>query len=673
MKLEINGRIVEVDDSFANLPPDQQQKTVESIAAQMSSQPGFVSQMADKLGMSAQDPLLWGGVGTVGGLTLGPMVTEAGRAALQGPAAPGVGTVDPRAPGQKYIAKTGYGAGPGETVREVVDELKARQAPIGKGNISQLITKDKPLTIADYQDLKAREEMEARMRAKNAPLTQKLPPAAQTAVRAAEGAASKFPAWMARGAAGASTGFQAADMINRLREGDVGGGIVSGLGALGSVLSFIPHPITRIGGTALAAGAPLLLSAMEGKGEEKKETGGVNNPMAMGGPVGYARGKAVRMMLPPAENAARTQIPGTLPTYQKAADIFAQRGAMGRGIDYGAGLGKGAQAMPGQYETYEPFARGWSPTYSEASEIPSEAYNRLTNLNVLNVVPREARDEIVKDIGRVMEPGGLGIVTTRGGDVMKATGRPGPEPTSIITSRDTYQKGFTPAELQEYLRYMLGQGYDIERLGLGPAGAMIRKKAEGGDVEEMAGGGQTAKMLQQMYRGFAGAPDKERIFVSPQRRVAEYYADKRAAQTGLQPGLEAVLVDPFAGRKYGHSLPIDKFNREYVTTQARELDPLDVLASQVIERKEGGSTPAWQRKEGKNPEGGLNAAGRASYKRETGGTLKPPVSAEAAKKSPAKAARRKSFCARMSGMPGPMKDEKGRPTRKALSLRKWDC
>jgi len=37
------------------------------------------------------------------------------------------------------------------------------------------------------------------------------------------------------------------------------------------------------------------------------------------------------------------------------------------------------------------------------------------------------------------------------------------------------------------------------------------------------------------------------------------------------------------------------------------------------------------------------------------------------------AKRRKSFCARMSGMPGPMKDEKGRPTRKALSLRKWNC
>lgn len=89
---------------------------------------------------------------------------------------------------------------------------------------------------------------------------------------------------------------------------------------------------------------------------------------------------------------------------------------------------------------------------------------------------------------------------------------------------------------------------------------------------------------------------------------------------------------------------------------------------------EGGhTTPAWQRKEGQNPEGGLNAAGRASYHRETGGTLKPPVTAKEAKSSPKKAARRKSFCARMSGVEGPMKDESGKPTRKALSLRKWEC
>ena len=86
---------------------------------------------------------------------------------------------------------------------------------------------------------------------------------------------------------------------------------------------------------------------------------------------------------------------------------------------------------------------------------------------------------------------------------------------------------------------------------------------------------------------------------------------------------------------------------------------------------------AWQRKAGKNQEGGLNAAGRKSYERENPGSdLKAPVSAAQAKKSGkgGKAAnRRKSFCARMGGMKGAMKDEKGRPTRKALALRKWDC
>ena len=85
---------------------------------------------------------------------------------------------------------------------------------------------------------------------------------------------------------------------------------------------------------------------------------------------------------------------------------------------------------------------------------------------------------------------------------------------------------------------------------------------------------------------------------------------------------------------------------------------------------EGGG--AWTRKEGQNPEGGLNAKGRASLKAQ-GKDIKPPVSAKQAKKSPKAAARRKSFCARMSGMEGPMEDDKGRPTRKALSLRKWDC
>ena len=72
-------------------------------------------------------------------------------------------------------------------------------------------------------------------------------------------------------------------------------------------------------------------------------------------------------------------------------------------------------------------------------------------------------------------------------------------------------------------------------------------------------------------------------------------------------------------------------------------------------------TPAWTRKEGKNPKGGLNAKGRASYKQ---GTLRPPVKSG---DNP----RRASFLARMAGMPGPERDEKGRPTRLLLSLQAW--
>ena len=72
-------------------------------------------------------------------------------------------------------------------------------------------------------------------------------------------------------------------------------------------------------------------------------------------------------------------------------------------------------------------------------------------------------------------------------------------------------------------------------------------------------------------------------------------------------------------------------------------------------------TPAWQRKEGKNPKGGLNAKGRASYK---GGTLKPPVKSG---DNP----RRASFLARMGGASGPERDSKGKPTRLLLSLKAW--
>jgi len=68
--------------------------------------------------------------------------------------------------------------------------------------------------------------------------------------------------------------------------------------------------------------------------------------------------------------------------------------------------------------------------------------------------------------------------------------------------------------------------------------------------------------------------------------------------------------------------------------------------------------------EHKSRSGGLTKEGREKYNRETGSNLKPP--------QPEGGPRKKSFCARMSGVKGPMK-KNGKPTRKALALRKWKC
>ena len=85
----------------------------------------------------------------------------------------------------------------------------------------------------------------------------------------------------------------------------------------------------------------------------------------------------------------------------------------------------------------------------------------------------------------------------------------------------------------------------------------------------------------------------------------------------------------------------------------------------------------WQRKSGKNPEGGLNEAGRKSYEKQNPGSdLKRPVSKEEAARSPKAASRRKSFCARMEGMKRKnTSSETARDPNSRInkSLRKWDC
>ena len=74
----------------------------------------------------------------------------------------------------------------------------------------------------------------------------------------------------------------------------------------------------------------------------------------------------------------------------------------------------------------------------------------------------------------------------------------------------------------------------------------------------------------------------------------------------------------------------------------------------------------------KSKKGGLTAKGRAKYNKATGSNLQAPVTKKK-NLTPKEKARRKSFCARMKGVKGPLKDSKGRPTRKALALKRWRC
>ena len=78
-------------------------------------------------------------------------------------------------------------------------------------------------------------------------------------------------------------------------------------------------------------------------------------------------------------------------------------------------------------------------------------------------------------------------------------------------------------------------------------------------------------------------------------------------------------------------------------------------------------TPIWQRKEGQSPTGGLNAKGRAAYNKAN------PDKPGLKRPQPEGGARKESFCARMGGVKGPMKDKNGNPTRLALALKKWKC
>ena len=198
---------------------------------------------------------------------------------------------------------------------------------------------------------------------------------------------------------------------------------------------------------------------------------------------------------------------------------------------------------------------------------------------------------------------------------------------------------------------------------------------------------KTLKMVKHSLAGYLGDSKAEKYHFT---KATEIHADihkshgKKHADHAMHASLEAQRIQKVPSWIKEEVEFYEQYDAEELFDILEEIvdgiaDENNLTSDILWENLEDVSdeelfeTAAWRRKEGKNPTGGLNRKGIMSYRRENPGSkLKMAVTGKVKPGSKA-AKRRKSFCARMSGMKGPMKKPNGKPTRKALALRKWRC
>lgn len=193
--------------------------------------------------------------------------------------------------------------------------------------------------------------------------------------------------------------------------------------------------------------------------------------------------------VPDARNAQQTQVGNTEQTVIRASNILNDFSS-GKTLDWGSGRGKGAEAIGA--DTYEPFPNSeTTPLFNRSTDIPSESYEKIISSSVLNVVPRDIRDGIVSEIGRVLKIDGYAIITARDPRTVaspKGAVRFEGEPNAYVVKskgrEDTYQKGFTKEELRDYVSQVLGDNFDVSIAPKGLDGrnisgsaVLIKKKA----------------------------------------------------------------------------------------------------------------------------------------------------------------------------------------------------
>ncbi len=182
-------------------------------------------------------------------------------------------------------------------------------------------------------------------------------------------------------------------------------------------------------------------------------------------------------------NTGRTQVATTGGTVD-AIHAYLDAASVGtRSIDVGSGRGFASKYGDTQEPNPKPNV---NPTYRDLSEVAERAYDRVTNTNVLNVIPDVAeRAALVQHIGRILSDKGRAVITTRGKDVADAKNKVplSSEPNAWMIGKgknQTFQKGYEPEELREFVQSVLGEGFSVEvaKVGSAPAAIQIARRLD---------------------------------------------------------------------------------------------------------------------------------------------------------------------------------------------------
>jgi hypothetical protein len=209
---------------------------------------------------------------------------------------------------------------------------------------------------------------------------------------------------------------------------------------------------------------------------------------------------------------AETQIATTQGTYDKVYEEYFSDVEPRNLLDYGAGKGLSAKAHG--FESLEPYPRGWTPTYQNTDEI-TRKYPAIIANNILNVLPKHTRRAVLWDVGQKLENGGRAYFNVRSrSDINKTSGIVTKfSDGEVLTSRGTYQKGFQPQELINFIQAELGPDYTVERAQFGSVSVIVTKKTGSKEVKPADKGAESFTVYHGglTYLGEVTGEDKTTI------------------------------------------------------------------------------------------------------------------------------------------------------------------